>query len=398
MVTCTILSLKGHSVKSADILKCAGCGVGVKGHMSLSITTPPLYMRKLHRRRGRDWYRYCFMTLLPYRSELPGLRQRVVEAICGVERRLSAMELDIKLHNLIHLVDSVKHTGKAIRVTVLKLGQGTRAARQHSGMAVLNGQEAQTSLDRLGIAGPLHATSMFMPESTWGKLGRLAHSKGHLESGMLFAALDLEVTFAAQSQLGQVIDLAEEENTKDDRPTAWDPEEFYTSTPTITAGRPVAARYTISHKYLQQLHRLYQRSGITGQVKETSGQLLRSVCIGTVRLEKRSWFLCKPVGASALMRFGQVEELLLHTGPDGTKRPLLKAKWYTAAAASTQIDTKLRCPVVTDKPEKQKPWCFAGAVVPWACWAMKHPTSKKRFLMLARHWHVTRFLPPYPEV
>jgi hypothetical protein len=47
------------------------------------------------------------------RSELEPLRLRVVEALCGVELHLTAAELDIKLHNMLHLVDAIINAGEA---------------------------------------------------------------------------------------------------------------------------------------------------------------------------------------------------------------------------------------------------------------------------------------------
>lgn len=46
------------------------------------------------------------------RSQLGQLRTAVVEAICLVERHMSATELDIKLHNLMHLVDGIEQLGE----------------------------------------------------------------------------------------------------------------------------------------------------------------------------------------------------------------------------------------------------------------------------------------------
>lgn len=49
---------------------------------------------------------------IPSRSELPKLRERIVRAICLVERKLSAWELDIKLHNMLHLVEGIENNGE----------------------------------------------------------------------------------------------------------------------------------------------------------------------------------------------------------------------------------------------------------------------------------------------
>lgn len=46
------------------------------------------------------------------RSQLEALRLQVAEAVCHAELYLSATELDIKLHNLIHLVDGIRNLGK----------------------------------------------------------------------------------------------------------------------------------------------------------------------------------------------------------------------------------------------------------------------------------------------
>ena len=46
------------------------------------------------------------------REDLERLRERVVEALNRVERYLSVVELDIKLHALLHTVDHILDHGK----------------------------------------------------------------------------------------------------------------------------------------------------------------------------------------------------------------------------------------------------------------------------------------------
>ena len=46
------------------------------------------------------------------RSQLPALWTRVVHAVCKVEKYLSINECDVKLHNLIHLVDTIEAFGE----------------------------------------------------------------------------------------------------------------------------------------------------------------------------------------------------------------------------------------------------------------------------------------------
>lgn len=45
------------------------------------------------------------------RDDLPALFQRVVRAVCAVERHLPVSELDVKLHNLLHLVEGIADMG-----------------------------------------------------------------------------------------------------------------------------------------------------------------------------------------------------------------------------------------------------------------------------------------------
>jgi hypothetical protein len=49
------------------------------------------------------------------RSNLPALKQLVIEAVCLAERHLSVTELDIKLHNLTHIPDVIKMLGACVR-------------------------------------------------------------------------------------------------------------------------------------------------------------------------------------------------------------------------------------------------------------------------------------------
>ncbi len=46
------------------------------------------------------------------RSQLGALRVEVAEAVCAAERYMSATEMDIKFHNLIHLVDGIENLGR----------------------------------------------------------------------------------------------------------------------------------------------------------------------------------------------------------------------------------------------------------------------------------------------
>ena len=49
---------------------------------------------------------------IPRRCDLPSLRADVVRAVCLVEKNLGAIQSDIKLHNMIHLVDAIENMGK----------------------------------------------------------------------------------------------------------------------------------------------------------------------------------------------------------------------------------------------------------------------------------------------
>ncbi len=50
-----------------------------------------------------------------YSDRLEALRQRVAEAICRVELVMSCNESDIKLHNLLHLVDAIYNLGRVCK-------------------------------------------------------------------------------------------------------------------------------------------------------------------------------------------------------------------------------------------------------------------------------------------
>jgi hypothetical protein len=125
----------------------------------------------------------------------------VVEAVCRIEQALSAKELDMKLHALLHLVDSICTWGER--------GNGKRLTADKTDvpcvlcLSSVSPEHGSPSC----CAGPLYQTSMFQPESLWGVLARWAHNKAHLESSMFFAALDREATRralqAASSQVMQ---------------------------------------------------------------------------------------------------------------------------------------------------------------------------------------------------
>lgn len=49
-----------------------------------------------------------------HRSDLPGLKERVVRSLASSEAYLSPTEWDIKNHNLIHLVEQIMALGKSV--------------------------------------------------------------------------------------------------------------------------------------------------------------------------------------------------------------------------------------------------------------------------------------------
>ena len=113
--------------------------------------------------------------------------------------------------------------------------------------------------------------------------------------------------------------------------------------------------------------------------------------------------------AEELMYFGRVRKLLTHETPgeEGDEGELVLADWFTCATSKEmkrafmgkQLDRDLMCPIVRSKPHSHKdgPCWFANSIVPWACYALEHPTKKDFFVMLARHWHILRYLAPYPR-
>ena len=55
-------------------------------------------------------------------ADIPLLQERVIETICLVEAHLPASELDIKLHNLLHLCDdNLRQVGESFCGTGLNL-------------------------------------------------------------------------------------------------------------------------------------------------------------------------------------------------------------------------------------------------------------------------------------
>ncbi|GIL87725.1 hypothetical protein Vretifemale_15759, partial [Volvox reticuliferus] len=174
---------------------------------------------------------------IPRKSSLPKLREQIARAICLVEAHLSSWELDIKLHNMWHLVDAIENTG------------------------------------------PLYCLSMFKPESIWGILGRWAHSKRFMEASMFYSAMDREVTLGMRQQYSQqrqpagasrgapaaiqewdnnsnVDGLAEEME-----PDMWNERELFSFDPVIHVGRP-AGVLEISAAEMKMLESMYGRSDL----------------------------------------------------------------------------------------------------------------------------------------
>ncbi|EFJ40395.1 hypothetical protein VOLCADRAFT_99812 [Volvox carteri f. nagariensis] len=296
------------------------------------------------------------------REELSGLRERVASAICGVERHLSAVELDIKLHNLLHLVDGIE------------------------------------------MFGPLFAWAMFQPESIWGMLSRLAHSKVYMESSMFFSALDKEVTLKLRQSPEYAV-LGRRDGDEDEvDPGMWDPETYLCEgLPVIRLGNIEEEMYRLGPTELEGLELLYQRYNKEGRVHSRC-KIMKEIWVGEMKLQKGSWFLVRPdAEGDGLMWFGVVKALIRHKGPDRAIYEVVRADWFRGPSLQAQVDRRLRCPVVRSKPIKipDGEWWFANAIVPWPCWAMPHPSKPSSAglkVVLARHWHVTRFLSPYPRI
>jgi hypothetical protein len=149
-------------------------------------------------------------------------------------------------------------------------------------------------------------------------------------------------------------------------------------------------------------------------------QLSRMTVCGLV-LRPGDVFLAQPVGSlrdpEEMMFFGRVVRLLKLQNPasragdpphPGHDVDMVMVEWLSAAPYGAhprvwrgkQLDAELLCPVVDAAPRKvpDGPWWFANSIVPWACWALEHPTKKDKLAILARHWHVLRHLRPYPFI
>ncbi len=146
------------------------------------------------------------------RDRLAGMRARVAEAICRVELAMSCNESDIKLHNLLHLVDAIENMGKLVKLQRLSLSVSpadcsayqagrVRTCCRFACLLTRSCSQLDVSCLRAPLpAGPLYTHAMFRAESLWGKLGRFAHSRRHMESSMLYVAIDREVSLPLMRQ------------------------------------------------------------------------------------------------------------------------------------------------------------------------------------------------------
>jgi hypothetical protein len=79
---------------------------------------------------------FLFMTV-HCRDGIDELRTRLIVAICNVERYLSVVELDMKLHCLVHLIDTIEHAG-------MGHARHACAALPSASTAMLPGHDADT--------------------------------------------------------------------------------------------------------------------------------------------------------------------------------------------------------------------------------------------------------------
>ncbi|EFJ48161.1 hypothetical protein VOLCADRAFT_104850 [Volvox carteri f. nagariensis] len=202
-------------------------------------------------------------------GEVDALEQRVVEAVCLVELCLSVNEMDIKLHNLLHLVDSIKNIG------------------------------------------PLFAASMFPPESIWGQLGRWAHSKVHMEPCMFFNALDKEVVLHLRASTAAP--PAADSETAPVPLTMWQPEDFLLRREHPAYLGRVERIDTLSGSQLASLRRFYNlyrpaaAEWPANCVIEATAKFLRWAWAGPLALEAGKWFLSRPAPEDPTMWFGRVQ-------------------------------------------------------------------------------------------
>ena len=376
------------------------------------------------------------------RRKVEQLRLEVVEAISHVELRLSATELDIKLHNLMHLVDGIINLG-GCSVAWRETHPATAETRHTFGWVMscfcllcmirfrLN-NVVRHCLCVCPLSGPLYTHAMFKPESLWGSLGRWAHSKRHMEASMFFTALDKEVThyikrhaqpgLVATSRRGGEVAVLEEtgagalEGAGDDEEQAhgdtelslWQEEAFFTTDPTIFWGRPAGMR-SLSTAEFQGIEALYSRAGLMCALAgKKDVQVVKEVWVEKLKISARAWFLCRPGGDGGNLWFGQVQEVMRHCGGDGEVRALVKANWHTQpkwprrsqvpAGLTLPFDAQLRCPVISPTPvvSRDGPWYLPESIVPWPCMAVQHPRYRQVMVVLARHWHVLRNLHGYP--
>ncbi|GLC70376.1 hypothetical protein PLESTF_000966400 [Pleodorina starrii] len=233
------------------------------------------------------------------RRRLNALRERVVEAVCLVELHMSCNELDIKLHNLIHLVDAIRNLG------------------------------------------PLFAHAMFRPESLWGKLGRWAHSKRYLESSMLYAAIDREVLLPLLRERAKVrrenpdarhgagLHEPAAEDTIEPELTMWCEEAFFQSAHDLSWGRKLKA-VDLTIEEVAYLNATYSRSDLEEAVGGSATvRGYKEFWIGGMKLCLGSWFLCRPdENGSDKLWFGRVNGLYRHVGGDDVTRQLVRAEWF----------------------------------------------------------------------
>ncbi|PNG99463.1 hypothetical protein TSOC_014757, partial [Tetrabaena socialis] len=312
-------------------------------------------------------------------DEVAALRTRVVQAICLAEKHLSVNELDVKLHNLLHLVDNIYN-----------------------------------------MVSPLYASSMFQPESIWGKLSRWAHSKVHMEACMFFCSIDREATMHLHS-LAEA--LAKQASAADTDPgtvsvSMWQPDQFLAAAILDTPTGRVLEELELGNSDLVALKAFYQHNlsdlapadvaaavaAVTAQVKKIgwawAGPMeLHAGVPGGARPRQASWFMPRPDHAAGnVLWFGQVEGMYVHASPmtpegGGGDKVLIKTKWYPAT-----IDTHLRCPVIKQADASQNRWWDLQDVVPWEVWPLPHPSAANQRIVMARHWHILHHLPPYPTV
>ena len=139
-----------------------------------------------------------------------------------------------------------------------------------------------------------------------------------------------------------------------------------------------------------------------------SVRMLKEIYVGSVKLSRGSWFMCRAANDLPDWWFGRVVEVVLHKGADDTERALVRAEWFTGAtkeeagAVSVPICDQILAPVVASRPAniivETGPWYLPEAIVPWPCHLEPHPGNPNVQVALARHWHILRNLFPYPTV